>query len=156
MNTERRSVLRHTAGAAALGLLAAAGVLRPGLALAAAPERAPFAATTLSAALQALGAGNAQTSGEILIGAPDVAENGASVPLDITSRLPGTRRLAVLVDDNPQPLAMQLEFAPGVQARFHGRIKMGRSSTVRVLAEADGRSWLASRAVQVTVGGCGA
>ncbi|THF62433.1 twin-arginine translocation signal domain-containing protein [Pseudothauera nasutitermitis] len=147
----RRRFLHHCA---ALGALLAGGLPLAARAAGLA-ARPPFEAKTLAAALQALGASETRSSADLLLEAPDVAENGASVPLDITSKLPDTRRISVLVDDNPQPLAMQLEFSPGVQARFHGRVKLNRSSTVRVLAEAGDAKYLVSRPVQVTIGGCG-
>ncbi|WP_168735354.1 thiosulfate oxidation carrier protein SoxY [Pseudothauera rhizosphaerae] len=156
MHPQRRRFLHATGASAALGVLLAAGVLRPAHALAAGSERIAFQARTLAAALQALGNPQPPTSADIVIDVPDVAENGAAVPLAITSRLPGTRRISVLVDDNPQPLALQFEFAAEVQPRFQARIKMGQSSQVRVLAEADGGAWIAARPVQVTIGGCGA
>jgi sulfur-oxidizing protein SoxY len=156
MPSTRRQFLRSAGSVAALGVLLGAGVQRPAAAASTGSPRPAFEARTLAAALQALGSSSASESTALQIGAPEVAENGASVPLDISSSLPDTRRIAVLVDHNPQPLALQLEFAPGVRPRFHARIKMGQSSPVRVVAEAGGRHYTTVRSVQVTQGGCGA
>jgi len=84
-----------------------------------------------------------------------VAENGAAVPIEVASSIPGTTRLSILIDKNPLPLALQFNFAPEAAARFQARLRMAESSRLRVVATAGGKHYTVFREVKVTVGGCG-
>lgn len=153
MNTPsplRRMLLRAgLSGAAMLPLLS------PVHALAEAPSSA-FEARELAAALKALGLSTAQESPDIQLRAPDVAENGAVVPLDITVYLPDVRSVSVLIDKNPFPLSAHYELSASAVAEFHLRVKMAESSEVRVIARTAAKIHLLSRRIDVTQGGCGA
>jgi sulfur-oxidizing protein SoxY len=145
-------------GASASGVLAAAfaaGMLRPEELLAAGWNKDAFGSKTLSDALKSLGAANAADSKDILIEAPQIAENGAVVPIEITSNLPNTRSLVVLIEKNPFPLAAKFDFLEGAVPFVKVNVKMGESSNVRVVAEAGGRHYAAAKEVKVTIGGCG-
>jgi sulfur-oxidizing protein SoxY len=144
MNAFRRALV----GAIAFGLL------KPWAALAAWNKEA-FGAESASEALKGIGASNAAPSQEILIEAPEIAENGAVVPIEITSKLPGTASIAVLVDKNPLPLVGKFDFLEGAVAFVKLNVKMGETSEVRVIAQAGGRSHVATREIKVTIGGCG-
>ena len=87
--------------------------------------------------------------------APDIAENGAVVPVGIKSNLPKTEFVALLVDKNPFPLAGAYDILPGAQAEVSMRIKMGQSSDVYAVVRADGKYYMAKKEIKVTLGGCG-
>jgi len=155
MDVTRRGVLR---GAGATGVLAAAlatGLLKPERALAASWNKAAFDAKSALDALKSIGAGNTLESSEIVIEAPQIAENGAVVPIEITSKVAGTKSIAVLIEKNPFPLAGQFHFMDGALPFVKVNVKMGESSIVRVVAEAGGKYYTATKEVKVTIGGCG-
>lgn len=147
----RRRLLK-TAGS--FGALALAGLLTP-LKAFAAWNKAAFEAKAPPAALQQLGAGTPIESADILIKAPEIAENGAVVPIEISSRIPGTRAISLLVDKNPSPLVSTFRFADGAEGFVSTRLKMAETSAVRALVEADGKFYTAAKEVKVTLGGCG-
>ena len=151
----RRNFLQVFGSGTALSLLVGSGLLKPGIALAVDFNRSAFEARTAADALRLIGAASAEPSPDILIKAPDIAENGAVVPIEVTSRIPGTTRLSVLVDNNPYPLALQFNFAAGATPTFQAKLKMAETSRLRVVASAAGRHYTLFREVKVTVGGCG-
>jgi sulfur-oxidizing protein SoxY len=138
---------------ALLGAMAAA-LLKPWAALAAWNKEA-FGASSAAEALKGIGASGAAPSREILIEAPEIAENGAVVPIEITSKLPGTSSIAVVVDKNPFPLVGKFDFLEGAVPFVKLNVKMGETSDVRVIAQAGGRSYVATKEIKVTIGGCG-
>ena len=144
MIRHRRTVL------ALLGAL----LLKPLAAFAAWNEQA-FGAKTAADALKNLGLAGATPSKDIVIDAPQIAENGAVVPVEITSNLPNTRSIVVLIEKNPFPLAAKFDFLEGAVPFVKVNVKMGESSNVRVLAEAGGKYYTALKEVKVTIGGCG-
>jgi len=153
MNNLRRSLLK----AATVGVSAtvAYGVLAPLKALAALWPATAFEAKTIEEALKAAGVIDPVTSEAIAIKAPEIAENGAQVPVEVTSQLPGTRSIYIFVDKNPQPLAGTFEFRGGAEPFVSTRIKMGETSILRVVVQSDGKFYVATREVKVTIGGCG-
>ena len=140
----RRSVL------AFLGLLLA----KPLSVLAAWNEQA-FGAKTAADALQGIGASGAAASRDIVIEAPQIAENGAVVPIEISSNIPGTTALAVVIEKNPFPLTGRFEFKEGAAPFVKLNVKMGETSNVRVVATADGKSFSTAREIKITIDGCG-
>jgi sulfur-oxidizing protein SoxY len=151
MNGHRRGVLKS---AGALAAVLAAGMLKPLQALAAWNKEA-FAAKTPADALKGLGAGSTEPSKSIVIEAPQIAENGAVVPIEITSNIPGTTALAVVIEKNPFPLAAKFEFKEGALPYVKLNAKMGETSDVRVVATAGGKHYVATQEIKVTIGGCG-
>lgn len=151
----RRDLLARSARVAAL--LAGAGLLPfAGSARAAWPASA-FEAKTMAEALKALGAGAPVESRDVVLTGPDIAENGAVVPLGVSTALPGVRRLLLLVEKNPAVVSAIFEVSDAVEANFSTRVKMGQSSNVHAVALMnDGRVLYATREVKVTLGGCGA
>ena len=145
---QRRSLLQ---GAGALLL---AGLLKP-LAALAAWNKAAFSSKSSADALKNLGTPSAEASGGIVIEAPQIAENGAVVPIEVTSNIPGTTSLAVLVEKNPYPLVAKFEFMDGALPFVKINAKMGETSDVRVIATAGGKHYQAAREIKVTIGGCG-
>lgn len=151
MEIRRRSLLKASGTA---GLLLVAGLLRPVAALAAWSKEA-FGAKSLPEALKSIGATAAAPSTEIAIEAPQIAENGAVVPIEITSKLAGTTAIAVLIEKNPFPLTGKFNFSEGALPYVKLNVKMGETSEIRVIAWAGGKAYSAHQEVKVTIGGCG-
>lgn len=153
----RRHLLRAAGAAAGFSALAAAGLLVPARVLAAEWSRSAFTATTIADALKAHDSATSTESGEIVFTAPDIAENGAQVVVEVTSRLPGSQRISIFVDRNPMPLAASFLFANGALPQVRVPLKMAETSRVRaVVHTADGKVWHAQREIKVTLGGCAA
>ena len=158
--TTRREMLTRSAQVA--GMLAALGLL-PGLARsqgsagpAAAYNTAAFDAKTMADLMKALGGATPVESKDVTITGPDIAENGAVVPVAVATTLPGVKRLLVLVEKNPNVLSAMFEVSDSVDANFSTRVKMGQSSNVFAVAMmADGKVLYAAKEVKVTLGGCG-
>lgn len=155
MNQLRRALLRGTGAAGALAVAAAAGLLRPTQVLAAEWNKTGFNATTAEDALKSIGAAAPTSSADIVIKAPDIAENGAVVPIEVTSKIAGTQSIALVADKNPFPLVATFNVANGAEGYVHVRIKMGQSSNIRAVVNAGGKHYAAVKEVKVTIGGCG-
>jgi sulfur-oxidizing protein SoxY len=141
------------------GLLATAVAAVSGLygsiARAARPEPA-FAAKSVPDALRAaLGVETVTMSDAISIKAPDLAENGAMVPVEVSMTLPNVTSLSFLVEGNQMPLAATFELTPNVRHMLATRIRMGKSSDVIVVARAGDAYYAARKHIKVTIGGCG-
>ena len=148
----RRDILSTSATVA--GLLAAAGLL-PTPAQAA-WSNAAFEAKTLADASKALGGSAPAESKDITITGPDIAENGAVVPVGCSTALPGVKRMLLLVEKNPSMLAASFDVTDAVDANINTRVKMGQSSNVFAVAMMnDGKVLFASKEIKVTLGGCG-
>lgn len=155
MNVTRRTVLRGAGSLGALSALVMAGVLKPTAAYAADWNKAAFEAKDTAGALKGIGAGATAESKDLILKVPDIAENGAVVPVDVISNIPKTSSIAILVEKNPQPLCAQFEFSNGALPEASARLKMGQTSLVKAIAKADGKFYTAQKEVKVTVGGCG-
>ena len=151
MNNERRSLLK---AAGAVTAVLVAGLLKPLTALAAWNKEA-FGAKTPAAAMKGIGVADAAPSKDLVIDAPEIAENGAVVPIEIASAIAGTRSIAVLVDKNPFPLVGRFDFSGGALPFVKLNVKIGETSDVRVIAEAGGKHYVATKNIKVTIGGCG-
>jgi sulfur-oxidizing protein SoxY len=154
MNMQRREALKAGGGLGLFGLLAAAGLITPSQARAE-WNKSAFDAKTIEETLKALGATGAQNSTDIQITAPDIAENGAVVPLVVTSTLPGTDLIAILVEKNPNTLAATFAIPAGTEPFVSTRVKMGETSAVYAAVRANGKWVMTSKEVKVTLGGCG-
>jgi sulfur-oxidizing protein SoxY len=136
------------------GLLVAAGVW-PQFAHAAFEAKA-FDAKNMAELMTALGGSAPAQSADITVTGPDIAENGAVVPLGASTALPGVKRMMLLVEKNPSVLAAMFDATPAVEANFSTRVKMGQSSDVYAVAMMnDGKVLFAKKEVKVTLGGCG-
>lgn len=148
----RRETLKQSAMVA--GLLASTGLF-PQYALAA-YNKAAFDAKTVADVAKALGAGAPTESKDVTIQAPDIAENGAVVPLTAATTLAGVKHLLLLVEKNPSALVATFNVTEGVLPNFATRAKMGQSSDVYAVAITnDGKALFAKKEVKVTLGGCG-
>jgi sulfur-oxidizing protein SoxY len=154
MNASRRNTLQAAAGASVYAALAAIGLLKPGMASAQAGREA-FSAQGLASTLKALGAASPADSKDIVITAPDIAENGAVVPVAVRSNIPRTESIALLVEKNPNALAGSYDILEGAQPDVSMRVKMGQSSDVYAVVKADGKFFVARKEIKVTLGGCG-
>ncbi len=152
MNSIRRLFLSRCA---VLGTALVAGVLRPLQGLAAEWNKIAFDAKTLPEAMKGAGVQNASDSTDIVIKAPDIAENSAVVPVEVNCKIPGTQIVYLFADKNPQPLIAQFALAEGVEPYISTRIKMGDTGNIRVVVQAGGKNYMASKEVKVTIGGCG-
>jgi sulfur-oxidizing protein SoxY len=144
----RRSVLRTI-------MFAAIALLAPVRAVAAQWNKAAFDAKVLSDGLTQIGAATVIESEQIDFKAPEIAENGAIVPIEVTSRLAQTQAIYVFADKNQYPLAGSFEFSNGAEPFVATRIKMSESARLTVVVRADGKFYSKAREVKVTIGGCG-
>ena len=155
MDQKRRAVLKTGAGLGTLGALVAVGLISPGAALAQ-DWKVAFETHSLQDTIKALGgATSAAESKDITITAPDIAENGAVVPIAVASAIPKTESISILVEKNPNLLAASFMFPAGTDPSVGTRVKMGQTSNVLALVKADGKFFLASKEIKVTLGGCG-
>ena len=157
MDARRREVLKTGGGVSLLALVAAAGWLKPGDAAAqAAWNKAAFETHAMDETLKALGASTPVPSKDIVfVSTPDIAENGAVVPVGVSSSIPKTESIAILVEKNPNMLTAVFDIPAGTDPSISTRIKMGQSSNVYALVKADGKYYVASKEIKVTLGGCG-
>jgi sulfur-oxidizing protein SoxY len=157
MDMQRRQALKSGGGVTLLALLAAAGWLKPGDAAAAETwNKAAFETHSLDDTMKALGGGAPAQSKDItFFSTPDIAENGAVVPIGITSNVPKTESIAILVEKNPNMLAAVFEIPAGTEPSLTTRVKMAQTSNVYALVRADGKYFVAAKEIKVTLGGCG-
>ena len=106
--------------------------------------------------MKALGGSAPAESKDVTVTAPDIAENGAVVPVGAATTLPGVKRMLILVEKNPALLSAMFDVTDAVDANFSTRVKMGQSSNVYAVAMMnDGKALFAQKEVKVTLGGCG-
>lgn len=153
MKQARRNFLITSVGGGAA--LLALGMLRPMGVYAAQFNGSAAGANNLADAYKGLGANQMIESKEILIKAPEIAESGVIVPVEVSSKLVGTSTIAIFVEKNPNPLTAQFEIAAGTEGYVNTRMKMSGSSPVHVVVQAGGKYYHAVKLVKVTEGGCG-
>jgi sulfur-oxidizing protein SoxY len=154
MNILRRNVLKGAGAAGAVSVAVAAGLMTPSMAFAG-WNKAGFESKDLGGAMGSIGAGGAAASGDISVKAPDIAENGAVVPVEITSSIAGTDSIAIVGEKNTLPLIAVFNLSNGAQGYISTRIKMGATSNVIAVVKAGGKAYKAHKEVKVTIGGCG-
>ncbi len=155
MNESRRNVLKASGGATVMALAASAGLLPSNAALAADWNKAAFDTKGLQDTVKALGGAMAAESKDITITSPDIAENGAVVPVSVASRLGKTESISILVEKNPNALSASFDIPAGTESFVSTRVKMGQTSNVHALVKADGKYFYATKEIKVTLGGCG-
>ncbi len=155
MNNLRRTFIKFNGALGTLAAVAAVGLLKTTQAAAAVWNKSGFESKAVTEAIKSLGASGAADSRDIVITAPDIAENGAVVPIDVVSRIPNTQSISIIAEKNPFPLAATMDFAHGAEPYGYVRIKMGQTSNVRAVVKADGKFFTAVKEVKITVGGCG-
>lgn len=152
INPQRRAALRMTS---VFGMALAAGLLDIQTANAEEWNKNAFEAKNLNDVIKSLGGVTAAASKDVVINAPDIAENGAVVPVAVVSSLPNVQQIAILVEKNPNTLAANFSFPTGTEPGISTRIKMNQTSNVHALVKADGKWLLATKEIKVTLGGCG-
>jgi sulfur-oxidizing protein SoxY len=145
----RRALLKSAAALA--GLLA----LAPFNALAALWNKPAFDSQNVDGALQGLGVMQAGPSRDIVLTAPDMAENGAIVQIEVESRIPGTEAIAVLAEKNPTALIANFVFSNGAEPYVITRIKLAETGELKAVVKAGGKYYSVSKKVEVALGGCG-
>lgn len=151
---ERREFLQHAGSGGLMAALVAAGWW-PASAGASEWNKAAFEGKKIEDVLKALGGVDAKPSDEVQINSIEIAENGAVVPVGMSSRQPGTDTLAILVEKNPNLLAAVFTIPPGTLPEVQTRVKMAQTSNVYVLARAGGKFSYGVKEIKVTLGGCG-
>ena len=155
MSIKRRTFLKGSAATGALGFAVGAGLLKPSAVMAAWPQNA-FDAKSASDAMSALFGSSTAKSGDVSIKAPDIAENGAVVPVSVSTKIQNVESIAILVEKNPQPLTCSFELKGNIDGFVSTRIKMGETSDIiAVVKSADGSLVSSQKTVKVTIGGCG-
>lgn len=150
MNPSRRTALKSTG---AFATLISLGLVTQSQAHAAL-ERASFQVKTLEEALKAVG-GQPASSDQVTVLAPDIAENGAVVPVGASSKLPDTTDIYIIIEKNPMPLAAAFSLPAGTLPEVQTRVKMGQSTNVIAVVKAGGKLYSATKETKVTLGGCG-
>lgn len=153
MEQGRRRFIRSSGGL--IGALLAAGVIAPREAKAAEWNKVAFEAKDLEQIIRALGGEAPAQSDAIDLVVPEIAENGAVVPVGVSSRLPDTQAIVIVVEKNPNPLAAVFTLPAGTLADLQTRVKMAETCKVFALVKAAGRYAYTAKEVKVTLGGCG-
>lgn len=147
--------MRGTLAGGLLAVAAGAGLLKPGRVLAGAWPKGAFDADTVEGGVESFfGTSQAQETDAIEFKAPLQAENGAVVPVKVTTTLPDPQSIAIVVEKNPSPFASALELT-GAEGYYSARIKMGETSKVSCYVKSAGKLYQVSQQIKVTVGGCG-
>ena len=155
INMKRRTFLKGSVAAGAVSAAVGAGLLTPRMVLAAWPTAA-FEAGSVDSALDALaGAHQLEGSDKISIRAPDIAENGAVVPVSVTTSIAGAESISILAEKNAAPLTASFNLGPNTEGYVSTRIKMGKTSSVIAVVKAGGKLYSTGKEVKVTIGGCG-
>jgi sulfur-oxidizing protein SoxY len=161
VNESRRRALKVLGGAVVVGVIRAGRLGLPRDA-AAQPSGVPwnkdaFSAKTVDEVVRAYGGTGATATMEVSWGStPEIAENGAVVPVSVTSRLPDTESIAIMIEKNPNKLAARFHFPEGTDPTVSTRVKVSESSNVHALIRTkDGKYFVATREIKVTLGGCG-
>jgi sulfur-oxidizing protein SoxY len=152
---KRRTFLKGSVAAGTVSAAIGAGLLTPRMVLAAWPTAA-FEAKTVDSALDALmGSHTLAGSDKISIRAPDIAENGAVVPVSVTTSIDGTESISIIAEKNASPLTASFVLGKGAEGFVSTRIKMGKTSSVIAVVKAGGKMYSTGKEVKVTIGGCG-
>ena len=148
MREDRRAFLKL------LALMTAAGLL-PASARAEEWNEAAFAAKSVDEVVKLLGGGAPQQSDQVILNGPEIAENGAVVPLEISSHVPNTESIAILIEKNPNTLAATFTIPAGTLPDIQTRVKMNETCSVYALVRSQDKFFYAAKEIKVTLGGCG-
>ncbi len=155
MNMKRRVFLKGTLASSAFAVAVGAGLLSPRQVLAAWPKSA-FQAKNVNDALKNLyNSDLAPASDAIKLEAPDIAENGAVVPVTIETSLKNVESITIISEKNQTPLVASFNMTPKAEGYISTRIKMGQTSNVIAVVKANGKLHSTRKEVKVTIGGCG-
>jgi sulfur-oxidizing protein SoxY len=152
---QRRTFLKGSLAGSAVAVAVSAGLLSPQVVLAAWPKAAFESKSVQDALSSLLGSADTMPSGDIEIKAPDIAENGAVVPVSVSTTIPKVESIAVIAEKNGQPLAANFVLGGSAKGFVSTRIKMAKTSDVIAVVKAGGKAHSARKNVKVTIGGCG-
>jgi sulfur-oxidizing protein SoxY len=153
---KRRVFLKGSVASGAVAAAVGAGLLTPQMVLAEWNKAAFESKTVEDAAKNLLGLeGVAEESGDINVKAPDIAENGAVVPVTVEVNMDGVETIAFIAKENPSPLVAAFYMGEGGVPFARTNIKMGKTSDVIAMVTAGGKTYMAKKEVKVTIGGCG-
>ena len=155
MIQSRRDLLKASGGVTVMALATSTGLLKSGDLHAEEWNKAAFDTKSLQDTVKAFGGAAASESKDIAITSPDIAENGAVVPVSVSSKLGKTESIAILVEKNPNALSASFDIPGGTEPFVSTRVKMGQTSNVYALVKADGKYFYATKEIKVTLGGCG-
>ena len=152
---KRRVFLKGSLASGMVAVAVGAGVLSPRQVLAAWPKNA-FEAKSVSDAMNGLlNTDLAPASDTIKLEAPDIAENGAVVPVKVTVSMDNVESISIIAEKNQTPLIASFNLASNTHGFISTRIKMGKTSNVIAIVKAGGKVYSARKEVKVTIGGCG-
>jgi sulfur-oxidizing protein SoxY len=152
---KRRIFLKGSLATGAVGIAVSTGLLTPRVSMAA-WTKAAFEAKDVAAGANALyGTSSMDKSDKIKIKAPDIAENGAVVPVSVTTSIDGVSSISLFADKNATPLTADFVLGPGTEGYVSTRIKMGKTANVVAVVKAGDKLYSSSKEVKVTIGGCG-
>jgi sulfur-oxidizing protein SoxY len=155
-DSKRRELLQAASATTVVGLAITAGLLpKPAQAQTGDWNKAAFETKSLQDAVKALGGAQPVLSKDVIVTGPDIAENGAVVPIGVKSNIAGTTQVAVLIEKNPNILSALFDLPAGTDADVSTRVKMAQSSNVFALVKANDKYYYAAKEVKVTLGGCG-
>lgn len=153
---KRRTFLKGTVTGSVVGVAVSAGLLTPKMVLAAMWPEQSFSVKNVNEALDTLhGSTSLKSSGDIKIKAPDIAENGAVVPITVSTALKKVTAITVLIEKNPSPLACNFNLGSTTEGFVSTRVKMGKTSDLIAVVKSGGKLYSATKKVKVTIGGCG-
>ena len=153
---QRRTFLKSTLAGSAVAVALSAGLLHPRQVLAAAWSKAGFEAKTVQDAMTHMyGSPDSVPSADIAIKAPDIAENGAVVPVTISTSLPGISNIGIIVEKNGAPMTANFIMSENSKGFISTRVKMGKTSNIIAIVTSGGKTYSARKEVKVTIGGCG-
>jgi sulfur-oxidizing protein SoxY len=152
---KRRVFLKGSVASGMVAVAVGAGLVSPRQVLAAWPKAAFEAKSVEEAMMGTVGSDLSEPSDAIKLDAPDIAENGAVVPVKITANMSGVESITIMSEKNSTPLVASFNMGQGTQGFISTRIKMGRTSDVIAVVKADGKVYSARKNVKVTIGGCG-
>jgi len=153
---KRRTFLRGSLAGGVLSVAVGSGLLKPTRVLAATWPEGAFHAKSVDSALHALfGTEQVSRSGRIKIKSPEIAENGAVVPVMVTTDIDGVESISIIAEKNASPLIASFHFGASTEGFVSTRIKLGKTGNVTAVVKAQGKLYSASREVKVTIGGCG-
>jgi sulfur-oxidizing protein SoxY len=152
---KRRIFLKGSLATGAIGMAVTAGLITPRMALAAWPKAA-FDATSVDSAINDLfGSSTLVDSDKIKIKAPDIAENGAVVPISIETDIKDVESISIIAEKNATPLTSSFVLGKGTEAYIATRVKLGKTGNVIAVVKAGGKLYSTGKEVKVTIGGCG-
>lgn len=155
MNLIRRKFVKSTAFLSVGATLVGSGLLVPQRALAAYAKDAFEARDVAGALSNSLGSSDHSASETVKLKAPDIAENGAVVPVTVSSSMDNVDAISIVATSNPGPLTSTYKLSANSEAYVSTRIKMAKTGDVIAVVKADGKLYSATKEVKVTIGGCG-